>query len=168
MIILAVGDSYMAARYFREAFGGLEANHEVEYFDVDADRPFTPSTASESKLGEYQGAPAEVAVSNDVPRDYYFLIDRSGSMQGANGDLPGALTSYQAALAILTGLAKSNPSDAGTQRERHILLRENFFLTRNHVALHQSESELRSDEPEPINVTREQWIEQAEHCVQHP
>lgn len=61
MIILAVGDSYMAARYFREAFGGLEANHEVAYFNVDADRPFTPSTASEAKLGEYQGAPAEVA-----------------------------------------------------------------------------------------------------------
>ena len=61
MIILAVGDSYMAARYFQDAFRGLEADHEVTYFDVDVNRPFKPSTASEAKLGEYQGSPAEVA-----------------------------------------------------------------------------------------------------------
>jgi D-3-phosphoglycerate dehydrogenase / 2-oxoglutarate reductase len=61
LIILAVGDSYMAARYFRDAFRGLESGHEVEYFDVDANRSFDPSTASEYKLGEYQGSPVEVA-----------------------------------------------------------------------------------------------------------
>src|ERR1700727_2849152 len=61
LIILAVGDSYMAARYFRDAFRGLESGHEVEYFDVDANRSFDPSTASECKLGEYQGSPVEVA-----------------------------------------------------------------------------------------------------------
>ena len=61
MIILAVGDSYMAARYFREAFRGLEPDHEVKYFDVDLNRPFDPSSTSDSKLGEYQGSPSELA-----------------------------------------------------------------------------------------------------------
>jgi len=51
----------MAARYFRDAFSGLEASHDVEYFDVDASRAFIPSTASEQKLEEYQGSPLEVA-----------------------------------------------------------------------------------------------------------
>jgi D-3-phosphoglycerate dehydrogenase / 2-oxoglutarate reductase len=58
--ILAVGDSYMLPRYFEEAFGDVEAAHEVEYFQVDAERPFTPATPSELKLREYQGAPAEL------------------------------------------------------------------------------------------------------------
>jgi D-3-phosphoglycerate dehydrogenase len=61
MIILAVGDTYMAARYFCNAFSGLEAGHEIDSFDVDVDRPFTPTTPSEAKLGEYQGSPAELA-----------------------------------------------------------------------------------------------------------
>lgn len=60
MKILAVGDSYMPPRYFREAFADVEARHDVEYFQVDAARPFEPSTASELKLKEYQGAPAEL------------------------------------------------------------------------------------------------------------
>jgi D-3-phosphoglycerate dehydrogenase len=61
MIILAVGDSYMAARYFRDAFDSLGADHRVEYLDVDADRSFRPTSASECRLQEYQGSPAEVA-----------------------------------------------------------------------------------------------------------
>ncbi len=65
MIILAVGDSYMAARYFRDAFDGLSAGHRVQYLDVDIDRPFHPTSASEAKLQEYQGDPAEVAEHMD-------------------------------------------------------------------------------------------------------
>jgi D-3-phosphoglycerate dehydrogenase / 2-oxoglutarate reductase len=61
MVILAVGDSYMAARYFCNAFSELEAGHEIDYFDVDVDRPFTPTTPSEAKLSECQGSPAELA-----------------------------------------------------------------------------------------------------------
>jgi D-3-phosphoglycerate dehydrogenase len=35
--------------------------HEIEYFQVDAERPFTPTSESEQKLKEFQGSPAEVA-----------------------------------------------------------------------------------------------------------
>ena len=61
MKVLAVGDSYMPSRYFAEAFAELESTHEVEYLDVDAGRPFAPSTSSERKLREYQGSPDELA-----------------------------------------------------------------------------------------------------------
>jgi D-3-phosphoglycerate dehydrogenase len=61
MRILAAGDSYMPPDYFREAFGRLETEHEVDYFQVDPDEPFTPQTDSERKLREYQGSPAELA-----------------------------------------------------------------------------------------------------------
>ena len=57
MKILAVGDSYMPPEYFAEAFAHLEPEHEIEYFQVAADRPFTPTTESERRLSEYQGAP---------------------------------------------------------------------------------------------------------------
>jgi D-3-phosphoglycerate dehydrogenase len=60
--ILAVGDSYMPPRYFAEAFAAaVEPHHEVEYFQVDAMRPFTPATPSERKLREFQGSPTEIA-----------------------------------------------------------------------------------------------------------
>jgi D-3-phosphoglycerate dehydrogenase / 2-oxoglutarate reductase len=61
MKILVVGDSYMPPRYFQQVFGAIEAAHDVAYFQVDADRPFTPATPSERTLKEYQGAPAELA-----------------------------------------------------------------------------------------------------------
>lgn len=60
MQILAVGDSYMPPRYFAEAFGGLEAAHDVRYVQVDPGLPFTPSTPSERKLREFQGSPHEL------------------------------------------------------------------------------------------------------------
>ena len=65
MKILAIGDSYMPPRYFAEAFAGLEAIHEIDYRQVDQDRSFEPSTPSERKLREYQGAPEEVAAWMD-------------------------------------------------------------------------------------------------------
>jgi D-3-phosphoglycerate dehydrogenase / 2-oxoglutarate reductase len=58
--VLAIGDSYMPSRYFAEAFAGLERTHDIDYFDVDDSQGFEPSTASELKLREYQGSPAEV------------------------------------------------------------------------------------------------------------
>lgn len=60
MRILAVGDTYMAPRYFAEAFADLEPAHDVEIVQVDSARPFNPTTPSERKLREYQGSPAEL------------------------------------------------------------------------------------------------------------
>ena len=59
MRILAVGDSYMPPRYFQQAFAPLEADHKIEYFQVE-DRAFIPSTPSEQRIKESQGVPAEV------------------------------------------------------------------------------------------------------------
>jgi D-3-phosphoglycerate dehydrogenase len=59
MRVLAVGDSYMPPRYFQQAFVALEANHKVEYFQVE-DKPFIPCTPSEQRIKESQGVPAEV------------------------------------------------------------------------------------------------------------
>ncbi len=61
MKILAVGDSYMPARYFSEAFASLRAAHEVRCVDVTAERSFEPVSPSERKLREYQGSPAELS-----------------------------------------------------------------------------------------------------------
>lgn len=60
MRILAVGDSYMPPAYFADAFAVLEAEHEIEYLQIQADRRFVPATESERKLREYQGSPAEL------------------------------------------------------------------------------------------------------------
>jgi D-3-phosphoglycerate dehydrogenase len=60
MKILVAGDSYMPPGYFREAFAALGPAHDVDYFQVDAARAFEPTTASERKLREYQGSPAEL------------------------------------------------------------------------------------------------------------
>src|SRR6266545_7836798 len=61
MKILVVGDSYMPARYFREAFAELDHVHELEYVQIDADRTFEPTTPSERQVREYQGSPRELA-----------------------------------------------------------------------------------------------------------
>jgi D-3-phosphoglycerate dehydrogenase / 2-oxoglutarate reductase len=60
MRILAVGDSYMSPVYFADAFAPLRPAHEVEIMQIDADRPFTPTSESEQKLREYQGSPDEL------------------------------------------------------------------------------------------------------------
>jgi D-3-phosphoglycerate dehydrogenase len=61
MRILAVGDSYMPARYFAEAFAELRSAHEIRCVDVTEDPSFRPSSPSERGLREYQGSPAELA-----------------------------------------------------------------------------------------------------------
>lgn len=60
MRILAVGDSYMPSRYFRQAMESLAARNEITFLDVDPDRAWIPSTPSELGLGEYQGSPGEI------------------------------------------------------------------------------------------------------------
>jgi len=61
MRVLAVGDSYMPADYFREAFAELEATHDVEYREVEDAPNFAPRLPSELKIREYLGTPAQVA-----------------------------------------------------------------------------------------------------------
>jgi D-3-phosphoglycerate dehydrogenase len=60
MKILVVGDAYMPPHYFRTAFARLENAHQVEYMEVDGGRTFTPGTASELRLHEFFGTPAEL------------------------------------------------------------------------------------------------------------
>ncbi|HTX01479.1 MAG TPA: NAD(P)-dependent oxidoreductase [Acidimicrobiales bacterium] len=60
MKILAVGDSYMPSRFYRRAFAGLEARHDVAYLDLDPSRRFDARTESERTLREHQGDPAEL------------------------------------------------------------------------------------------------------------
>lgn len=61
MKILVVGDSYMPAWCFEQAFAPVEAAHDVAYLQVNDDtHAFSPTTASELKLREYQGSPAEL------------------------------------------------------------------------------------------------------------
>jgi D-3-phosphoglycerate dehydrogenase len=51
----------MPPSYFESAFAMLESSHDIEYFQVDVGRAFTPSTPSELKLKEFQGSPKELA-----------------------------------------------------------------------------------------------------------
>jgi D-3-phosphoglycerate dehydrogenase / 2-oxoglutarate reductase len=59
--ILAVGDFFMPLSFFRKAFETLERDHEIEYIELNGRAPFVPSTASERRLREYLGSPAQVA-----------------------------------------------------------------------------------------------------------
>jgi D-3-phosphoglycerate dehydrogenase / 2-oxoglutarate reductase len=61
MRILAVGDSYMPTRYFREAFADLEGSHDIVYVEADEESPYVPETASELRLSEYLGSPRSLA-----------------------------------------------------------------------------------------------------------
>jgi D-3-phosphoglycerate dehydrogenase / 2-oxoglutarate reductase len=58
--ILAAADRYMPPHYFADAFSALGAAHEVNCFEIDADRAFDPVTASERKLREYLGSPDQL------------------------------------------------------------------------------------------------------------
>ena len=60
MKILAVGDWYMPPRYFADAFATLAEPHELTCFELDANRPFEPSTPSERRLREFFGSPEEL------------------------------------------------------------------------------------------------------------
>ena len=61
MKILAAGDSFMPPRYFEQGFAALGQAHDVEYFQIDDQRHFEPTSESELRLSEYQGTPEELA-----------------------------------------------------------------------------------------------------------
>lgn len=63
MRVLAVGDSYMPARFFEAAFARLQAAHQVSYLNIEADPMFVPSSPSELRLLEYQGSPSQLIAS---------------------------------------------------------------------------------------------------------
>jgi D-3-phosphoglycerate dehydrogenase / 2-oxoglutarate reductase len=60
MRILAVGDSYMPARYFATAFEDLGDGHSISYLECDVDATFSPSSSSELRLREYLGSPDQL------------------------------------------------------------------------------------------------------------
>jgi D-3-phosphoglycerate dehydrogenase / 2-oxoglutarate reductase len=65
LTILAVGDSYMPSRYFRDAFAGFDGEHVVRLLDVAEVAPPAAPTESERRLREFQGAPATLAERMD-------------------------------------------------------------------------------------------------------
>lgn len=60
MRVLAVGDSYMPARFFEDAFDDFARANEVTYLEVGTDPTFVPSSPSERRLREFLGAPAQL------------------------------------------------------------------------------------------------------------
>ncbi|HEY2654796.1 MAG TPA: hypothetical protein VGI55_03345, partial [Solirubrobacteraceae bacterium] len=63
MRILAVGDSYMPVRHFKEALSALEHVHEVFYIEADETSAYAPSSASEHRVTEYLGSPRALAAA---------------------------------------------------------------------------------------------------------
>jgi len=63
--ILVVGDSFCPAEAFRPAFERLSGAHEVTFVDVIDEPGWRPSSASELRLKEYQGSPAQVVEALD-------------------------------------------------------------------------------------------------------
>jgi D-3-phosphoglycerate dehydrogenase len=60
MKVLVVGDSYMPIRYFEQAFASFGTAYDINYLQVDLSLSFVPTTASELRIKEYQGAPSEL------------------------------------------------------------------------------------------------------------
>jgi D-3-phosphoglycerate dehydrogenase / 2-oxoglutarate reductase len=65
LTILAVGDTYMPSRYFRDALAALDGGHVVRFLDVAEAPPPTAPTASDRSLREYQGSPSALAARMD-------------------------------------------------------------------------------------------------------
>jgi D-3-phosphoglycerate dehydrogenase / 2-oxoglutarate reductase len=58
--ILVLGDSFCPSSILREAFRGLEAEHEIDFADVVEEPSWTPATPSEQRLREVFGSPRQV------------------------------------------------------------------------------------------------------------
>ena len=58
--ILVVGDPYCPSTILRDAFGALEADHEVTFADVVDEPSWLPTTPSELRIKEYMGSPRQV------------------------------------------------------------------------------------------------------------
>ena len=63
--ILVVGDSYCPASAFRASFQPLAERHEVTFIDVVDEPDWRPASASELRLKEYMGSPAQVIAALD-------------------------------------------------------------------------------------------------------
>lgn len=59
--VLVVGDAFAPTTVFADAFSGLEATHEFDYLQIDADPDFRPTTLSEQRISEYAGRPSELS-----------------------------------------------------------------------------------------------------------
>jgi D-3-phosphoglycerate dehydrogenase len=59
--ILVAGDPYIPSAAFAEGLEPLAGVHEIEYFDVDMQRAFSPLAPSERRIREFAGSPAELA-----------------------------------------------------------------------------------------------------------
>jgi len=63
--ILLVGDRFCPAAILREAFGDLEADHEITSVDVLDEPSWSPATPSEHRLREVIGSPGQVIAALD-------------------------------------------------------------------------------------------------------
>src|SRR5579864_7001313 len=59
--ILVVGDLYVPANTFREAFASLLPDNEVRFFQMDETDRLIPTTESEKTIREYSGNPKQIA-----------------------------------------------------------------------------------------------------------
>jgi D-3-phosphoglycerate dehydrogenase len=59
--VLVVGDSYMPVAAFAGALGLLEREHEISYIQLDEHDAHAPSSASDLRIREYTGTPAQIA-----------------------------------------------------------------------------------------------------------
>ncbi len=53
----------------------------------------------------------------------------------------------------------------GAQWRKQVLARRHRRRRMTTKPCHDAESDLRSNKPGPVDVAREQWIEQAQYCV---
>jgi tetratricopeptide (TPR) repeat protein len=65
-------------------------------------------------------------------------FEKVGEVQAAQGDLAGALTSYRDSLAIADRLAKSDPGNAGWQRDLQYVVKRIGSLAYRFVLAHDS------------------------------
>jgi D-3-phosphoglycerate dehydrogenase len=58
--VLVVGDSFLPVAAFRDGLERIAADHELAYLQLDESAQFTPSSASELRIREHAGSPAQV------------------------------------------------------------------------------------------------------------
>ena len=107
------GDLNKAVSYFQMA---LEANHE----DLDAALQLGDAWIRRGELSQASTVFADVihqARDGQDPRLEGRGLNGRGDVLLAQGDSPGALAAYQAALTIAEGLAKRNPANTQWQRD---------------------------------------------------
>ena len=104
-------------RQFAEA-AGLDPGNVWLWIEL-GDLWSTRGSLTEAKKAFF--AARDAAARNGNDRDLSVSYNRIGDVQVAQGDLAGALTSYRDSLAIAERLAKSDPGNAGWQRDLSVL-----------------------------------------------